>query len=313
MMMRPIARPAVLDGIVVVLDRPRDATNVGGVVRAMGNFGLSRLRLVEPAAYDEGRVLAVAHRGQAIVERMERHASLDEALADCVFVLGTTARPREVRHERMTPRQAAPALLRAASFNLTGADGAGETSGAGHGGDDPGPALAAILFGPEDRGLSNAALGRCNALVTIPTAPEYSSLNLAQATLLIAYEVWLAATAKTPAEDGLVERRVPDAASALAPAFPAGRDEPPARGAAREEMFAALEEVLWGMHPNNDAGRVAHTLARLRAALLRGAPRVEEVRMLTRLFVHIAHERDASGARRQARGDDHSPTPPEQP
>jgi tRNA C32,U32 (ribose-2'-O)-methylase TrmJ len=57
-------------------------------------------------------------------------------------------------------------------------------------------------------------------------------------------------------------------------------------------MFAALEEVLWGMHPNNDAGRVSHTLARLRAVLLRAAPRVEEVRMLTTLFVHIAHERE---------------------
>ena len=54
--------PPVLDGVVLVLDRPRDVTNVGGVVRAMGNFGLTRLRLVEPAAYDPERVLAMAHR-----------------------------------------------------------------------------------------------------------------------------------------------------------------------------------------------------------------------------------------------------------
>ena len=62
----------------------------------------------------------------------------------------------------------------------------------------------------------------------------------------------------------------------------------------------ALEDVLWGMHPNNDAGRVTHTLARLRAVLLRAAPRAEEVQMLTRLFVHIAHERrrqDGAGPR----------------
>jgi len=286
---RPIDRPDVLDGIVVVLDRPRDATNVGGVVRAMGNFGLTRLRLVEPAAYDEGRILAVAHRGQAILDRLERHPTLDAALADCIFVLGTTARPRTVRHERMTPRQAAPALLRAAALGRATAGGDLPHTGA------PPGAPAAILFGPEDRGLSNEALGRCNALVTVPTTTDYSSLNLAQATLLIAYEVWLAATEQTATadEDPAVVRgqRVPDAVAALATMESVIDDEAPARVAAREEMIAALEEVLWGMHPNNDAGRVAHTLARLRAVLLRAAPRTEEVRMLTRLFVHIARER----------------------
>ena len=304
--MRPKQRPAVLDGVVVVLDRPHDITNVGGVVRAMGNFGLSRLRLVEPAAYNEGRVLAVAHRGRPIIDRMERHPTLDAALADCIFVLGTTARTREVRHERMTPRQAAPALLRAATLGLTMRDSTitpgdtgsedtipEDTTCAG-GGSEGG--LAAILFGPEDNGLSNEALGRCNAVVTVPTAAEYSSLNLAQATLLIGYELWLTAT-----EDPTVERRVPDAVAALnALEGQAARDEPPARAAAREEMIAALEDVLWGMHPNNDAGRVRHTLARLRAVLLRAAPRAEDVHMLTRLFVHLARERKETGDRRQA-------------
>src|SRR5579883_353838 len=147
--MRTIERPAALEGIVLVLDRPLDAANVGGVVRAMSNFGLSRLRLVEPAAYDEERIRGMAHRGGSILERLERYDSLDGALADCGFVLGTTARPRAVGHERMAPRQAAPALLRAA---------------------DP-AAPAAVLFGPEDCGLANAALERCNAVITIPTTP----------------------------------------------------------------------------------------------------------------------------------------------
>jgi TrmH family RNA methyltransferase len=253
-----------LQGIVVVLDRPRDVANVGGVVRAMCNFGLSRLRLVEPAAYDEGRVLAAAHRSMHLLERVERYPSLDQALADCGFVLGTTARPRQVRHERLSPRQAAPALLRAASRD---------------------PAIpAAILFGPEDCGLDNEALNFCHAVVTIPTSPDFSSLNLAQAALVIAYELWLAAIIR-----GKPERR-PDVVTAvgIAPVD----DEPLAQGAAREEMFAALEQVLWGLHPNTDAGRVYHTLARMRAVLLRAAPRVEEVRMLTALFVHIARERE---------------------
>ena len=257
--MRTPDRPAVLDGIVLVLDRPLDAANVGGVVRAMSNFGLARLRLVEPAAYDEERIRSMAHRGAPILERLERHDSLDSALADCGYVLGTTARARAVGHERMAPRQAAPALLRAA---------------------DP-AAPAAILFGPEDRGLANAALERCNAVITIPTTPDSSSLNLAQAVLLIAYELWLTATEQEQPP------RVPDAAAALY----VSAEEPLAQGEAREAMFAALEEVLWGMHPNNDAGRVAHTLARMRALLLRAAPRTAEVRMLTTFFMHIAHER----------------------
>ena len=196
--------PPALDGVVLVLDRPRDVTNVGGVVRAMGNFGLTRLRLVEPAAYDSERVLAMAHRGAPVLQRLERHATLDAALADCGFVLGTTARPRAVRHERLTPRQAAPALLCAASRD---------------------PATpAAVLFGPEDRGLSNAALGRCNAVVTIPTAPDDPSLNLAQSALVIAYELWLAATT------GAAVAHVPDAVAAL---LTAPTTEPLAQGAAR--------------------------------------------------------------------------------
>src|SRR5581483_5389265 len=112
--MRVIDRLGVLDSVVLVLDRPRDVANVGGVVRVMCNFGLSRLRLVEPAAYDEERILAAAHRGAPVLARLERHPTLASALADCGFVLGTTARPRQVRHERITPRQAAPALLQAA-------------------------------------------------------------------------------------------------------------------------------------------------------------------------------------------------------
>lgn len=270
--MRPQTIPPALDGIVVVMDRPQDIANVGGAIRAMGNFGLARLRLVEPAAFDEERIRGIAHRGAPIVQRLERYSTLGAALADCGYVLGTTARPRAVRHERMTPRQAASALLHA---------GERATSDASF-------PPAALLFGTEDRGLTNDALGFCNALITIPTAPHDSSLNLAQAILLIAYELWLAAT--TEERGDTMARRIPDAVAALDGIAAAG-SEPPARIAAREEMYAALEDVLWGMHPNNDAGRVGHTLARLRALLSRAAPRSEEVDMLRRLFVHIAHER----------------------
>jgi len=274
--LKPHAPALDLDRVVFVMDRPRDVANIGGMVRAMGNFGLLHLRLVEPSAYDEERVRAMAHRGADVIAALERCPSLESALADCDFVLSTTARAREVRHERLSPRQAAPALLQAVAR-------------------DP-AARVAVLFGPEDHGLSNEALGRCNATITIPTVPDDPSLNLAQAALLIAYELWLSATAQD------VETRRPDVAAALDDEAPRMQDSAPtpevalARGAAREEMFAALETVLWGMHPNNDAGRVQQSLARLRAVLLRAAPRVEETRMLTRLFVHIIHERRGRAA-----------------
>ncbi len=287
--MRPKAIPPILDGIVLILDRPRDAMNVGGVVRAMGNFGLGRLRLVEPAAYDVDRIHSMAHRGGPVLDRIERYPSLEAALADCGYVLGTSARARAVRHERLSPRQAAPALLRAAALGAAAPDVPSESTLSPVSPVVP-PVVppVAVLFGPEDRGLSNEALGRCNAVITIPTAPDDSSLNLAQSALLIAYEMWLAAI-----EDATPDTRrgrVPDVAAAVEATDAAAR-EPLASGHARDEMFAALEEVLWGMHPNNDAGRVAHTLARLRAVLLRAAPRTEETRMLTRFFIHIARER----------------------
>src|SRR5258708_7935891 len=89
---------AALGEVAVVLVTPRDPTNVGAVVRVMGNFGLRQLRLVGPAAFDVGRALAVAHRGAAVIEAITLHASLPDAVADRGLVVGTTARPRAVRH-----------------------------------------------------------------------------------------------------------------------------------------------------------------------------------------------------------------------
>jgi TrmH family RNA methyltransferase len=251
--------------VVVVLVTPRDATNVGATVRAMGNFGLRNLRLVEPAAFDAGRVLAVAHRGAPIVEAISRHDSLREAVADCGLVVGTTARHRAVRHEVLTPAQAATALCAAAS--------AGGPEGS----------RVALVFGPEDTGLTNDDLGHCHAISIIPTAPGDSSLNLAQAVLVHAYELWQGA------HEGAGARHQPASTHlSRAIAQPPGT-EPLALGGQRDEMLAALEDVVWAMHPNNDAGRVDSIVARLRAILLRAAPRADETRLLATIFTHIAH------------------------
>jgi tRNA/rRNA methyltransferase/tRNA (cytidine32/uridine32-2'-O)-methyltransferase len=166
-----------LKNIVVVLYQPQDIVNVGGVVRVMSNFGLRRLRLVEPAAYDPYRIEGIAHHTEKIVAGIERYATLEEALADCGFVLGTTARKRGTRREHLTPHQSAPYLLDYATAHSE--------------------APAALLFGREDDGLPNEALDLCHALVTIPTDTANRSLNLAQAALVLAYELWITASAKS--------------------------------------------------------------------------------------------------------------------
>ncbi|MGH2347811.1 MAG: TrmH family RNA methyltransferase, partial [Chloroflexota bacterium] len=124
-----------LANIVLVLDHPRDPVNVGAVVRLMGNFGLSRLRLVEPAAFDPGQVLRLARRGQAVLDAVVRFPTLPEALADCGYVVGTTRRTRAVARPVLSSKDAALILLAS--------------------GDEQRP--AAVLFGPEDFGLDNAA------------------------------------------------------------------------------------------------------------------------------------------------------------
>lgn len=272
--------------VVFVLFQPQDVVNVAGVVRVMSNFGLHRLRLVEPAAFDRYRIEGIAHHTGDIIQAVERFPDLAAALADCSLVLGTTARPRAVRRDRLTPRQAAPALLAAARQN-------------------PG-APPAVLFGREDWGLPNWALDLCHGLITIPTHPGNPSLNLAQAALVVAYELWLAhsqGAGAPPGEGAGVPDATPvEAAGAPGAARGEGGGAPPtscllaalaedarlATGVQREAMFAALADLLRALYPHTTDQRLAHAMARLRAVLLRAAPRHDEARSLAHLFQHLA-------------------------
>jgi TrmH family RNA methyltransferase len=273
-----------LSRIVFVLDRPREAMNVGAVVRLMGNFGLARLRLVEPAAFDPHLVSRMARRGERVVLRLERFASLPEAIADCGLVLGTTRRSRAVPRPVWSPAEAADYLL---------AEAATDSQGRGASG------LSAVIFGPEDFGLSNAALDHCHAIVTIPTVPDDASLNLAQAALIIAYEVFLAATTPRASPAGRLGSGIswPDAGLS---AGTAGFKAPLARSAELERLFAVAYSMLQALHTPPIEGRTNAALARLRALLLRAGPRQDEVAWLQDLFEHIARLRnDAAGRDRQ--------------
>jgi len=164
-----------LDNIVVVLCRPQKLVNIAGAIRAMKNMGLLRLRLVRPAEYDPSHIEGIAHRSADLIAATTLHASLDDALADAVYVAGTTARTRELATHHVTPRAAAPDLLARAV---------------------QGP--IALVFGSEDNGLTAEELDRCHCVLRIPTDPTYRSLNLAQAVLIVAYELWQANEQSAP-------------------------------------------------------------------------------------------------------------------
>jgi len=164
-----------LDRIRVVLYETQDLVNVAAVVRAMKNMGISDLRLVNAIPLDAWRIQGIAHDTGDVLEQTREHASLDEAIADCVLVAAFTARHRAARWAVSTPREVVDRLL----------DATAEGS-------------VALLFGREDRGLPNEALDRAQVHVTIPTT-RYASLNLAQAVMVALYELHLAAGDSTRA------------------------------------------------------------------------------------------------------------------
>jgi tRNA/rRNA methyltransferase len=166
---------ANLDNIAVVLIQPQIPENIGAAARAMSNMGLSRLVLVRPKNCDLCRVLKTATGTSVdLVEQMEVFDDIREALAPYQVIAGTTARTGSLRPTLSRPRGLARDLVTLSQNNL-----------------------AAVLFGPEDRGLSNEHLRYCHTIVTIPTA-SFSSLNLAQAVMVVCYEIFMAGREGSP-------------------------------------------------------------------------------------------------------------------
>lgn len=159
--------------VAIVLYRPRLPENIGAAARAACNMGLSRLVVVQPEDLDQERLSRMATPAAAtVLAQMEIHDDLAQALGPFQYIVGTTARlGGAVRQELLSPREAAARLVDLSRHNDI-----------------------ALLFGPENWGLTNRELRLCHALVTIPTA-ACSSLNLAQAVMVMAYEVFTAGRA----------------------------------------------------------------------------------------------------------------------
>jgi tRNA/rRNA methyltransferase len=196
--------PKHSQGPVVVLVEPQLGENIGAAARAMWNFALDDLRLVAPRdGWPSDKAVAMASGATPVLDRVRVFDSVEEAVADLHFVYATTARPRDMLKGVESPAAAATAMAARAAR--------GERVG--------------VLFGRERAGLTNEEVALADAVLTFPTNPEFSSLNIAQAVLIVGY-AWF--TAANGPEEG-------------EPA--AGVDEPRAQPATREEIFALFEHL----------------------------------------------------------------------
>jgi tRNA/rRNA methyltransferase len=162
----------------IVLARPSHPGNIGSAARAMKTMGFADLRLVLPRAFPAAEATAMASGAADVLESARVFASLEAALADVVHAVGFSARPRDLSHPVQALREAAPDILQRAA----------------HG-------QVALVFGNETFGLSNEELARCQALVNIPSNPDYGSLNLGAAVQVACYELATSAAAfGTPVE-----------------------------------------------------------------------------------------------------------------
>jgi TrmH family RNA methyltransferase len=221
--------------------------NIGAVARAMKNMGLGELVLVEPRQFPHAKATARASGAVDVLENTVVAPSLADAVADCVFVAGASARSRAINWPCLEPREGAATLL--------------EKSRDG---------TVAAVFGPEKYGLTNAHLDLCDALLTIPTNPEFSSLNLAMAVQVLTYELRLA---------GRDEPR---------PYYEA--DAPMATSAELEYFYTHLERVLTDIRfldPTNPR----HLMRRLRRLFIRAEPDKNEINILRGILTAVERYR----------------------
>lgn len=169
-----------LDNIRIVLVNTSHPGNIGGVARAMKNMGLGRLYLVDPRQYPDEQANWRAASASDVLEGAIVTQTLAQAVGDCQFIVGTSARERRIPWPLLDPRQCAARMASVSDREQV-----------------------AVLFGREDRGLTNDELKLCNLHLNIPTSSQYSSLNLAMAVQIVCYELrmLLAADILPRAED----------------------------------------------------------------------------------------------------------------
>lgn len=162
-----------MENIRIVLCRPSHPGNIGAAARAMKAMGLSDLRLVAPERYPAPEAQWMATHAVDVLQNAVVHSTLAEAIADCSAAFALSARPREWSPQVLDVRAAAARAIRLDS-------------------------KVAFVFGSESAGLSNEEMFACQALVHIPASEDFSSLNLAQAVQVVAYELFIAGGGEAP-------------------------------------------------------------------------------------------------------------------
>jgi tRNA/rRNA methyltransferase len=166
----------MMSNLRVVLVRPRGSGNIGSIARVMKNFGARELAIVGTARTRSFWARAMAVHGRDVLSAAKCHQTIRDATADCNLIVGTTARAGLYRKHSQSPGDVAPAIASAARGGKV-----------------------ALIFGPEDHGLSNKDIEPCQLLITIPTDSDYQSLNVAQAAVICLYEIFVASmTQATP-------------------------------------------------------------------------------------------------------------------
>jgi TrmH family RNA methyltransferase len=217
--------------------------NIGAVARAMKNMGLSELVLVEPLYFPHADATARASGAEDVLDRARVVETLAEALADCNYVAGASARSRTIGWPTLLPRECAGRLV-----------AEGESG------------RAAAVFGPEKSGLTNEDLDRCHALLTIPSVPGFSSLNLGMAVQVLCYELRMAALGDGPAATN--------------------RETPLATGEDLERFYCHLEQVLRAsgfLDPENPR----QLMRRLRRLFARAEPDRNEINILRGILASL--------------------------
>ncbi|MFS1524231.1 tRNA (cytosine(32)/uridine(32)-2'-O)-methyltransferase TrmJ [Microbulbifer sp. 2304DJ12-6] len=246
-----------LDNVRTVLVNSAHPGNIGGAARALKNMGLSRLYLVAPREFPAANAVWRAAGAAEMLDSAVVVDTLEEAVADCGLVVATSARERRIPWPLLTPRQCgARAIAEAASHPV------------------------ALVFGREDRGLTNEELQACNFHVHIPANPHYSSLNLATAVQVLAYEVRIAAL---EAERG----------GALCYA---DWDRPPARASDMALYFEYLQQSL-GELGFIDPDNPRQTMTRLRRLFSRVRPDDMELGILRGMLTAIQNHIHRSGGK----------------
>lgn len=240
----------------IVLVETSHPGNIGAAARAMKNMGLAELHLVRPRLYPHVEATSRASGAADVLEAAVVHERLETAVADCGLVVGTSSRQRHLPWDLVEPRECATRLVAAAQSRP-----------------------AALIFGSERVGLTNEELMQCNLLVTIPTSAVYSSLNVAMAVQVLAYEIWMAT------RPGATLPREPDV--------------PLASAAEMTRLYSHIEAVLEEIEFRD---RTGFLMARIRRLFNRAQVDQNEMNILRGILTAVQSRRRVAGSQQSGTG-----------